>query len=79
MVRDLVGNGEFIEIFVDTPLDDLHGARSQGAYTKSALAGEIKNFTGIDQPYEAPEFPELRLEFSRALGRSHRGADYRLS
>jgi len=58
MVRELLAGGEFIEIFVDTPLDVCIARDHKGLYRK-ALNGEIKNFTGIDQPYEAPEAPEL--------------------
>jgi adenylylsulfate kinase-like enzyme len=53
--------GEFIEIFVDTPFADVVKRDPKGLY-KRALAGEIKNFTGVDQPYEAPTAPELRLD-----------------
>jgi adenylylsulfate kinase len=52
--------GEFIEVFVDTPLDICEERDPKGLY-KKARAGEIKHFTGIDDPYEAPESPELRL------------------
>lgn len=58
MVRDLLGQGEFIEIFVATPLEDCIARDPKGLY-KRAMAGEIKNFTGIDQDYEPPESPEL--------------------
>ena len=60
MVRELLDAGEFIEIFVDTPLEQCIGRDPKGLYRR-ALAGEIKNFTGVDQPYEIPENPELRL------------------
>ncbi len=60
LVRDLVAQGEFIEVFVDTPLDVCIGRDRKGLY-KRALAGEIKNFTGIDQPYERPESAEIVL------------------
>jgi bifunctional enzyme CysN/CysC len=60
MVRELLNEGEFIEIFVDTPLETCIARDPKGLY-KKALAGEIKNFTGIDQPYEVPEFAELVL------------------
>jgi len=60
MVRTLVGEQEFIEIFIDAPLDVCKERDPKGLYRR-ALAGEIKNFTGVDQPYEAPEFPELKL------------------
>jgi bifunctional enzyme CysN/CysC len=60
LVRDTAGTGEFIEIFVDTPIETAIARDPKGLY-KKALAGEIKNFTGVDQPYEAPEDPELVL------------------
>jgi bifunctional enzyme CysN/CysC len=60
MVRDLMVEGEFIEIFVDTPLEQCIARDAKGLYRR-ALAGEIKNFTGVDQPYERPEHPELHL------------------
>ena len=56
----LVAEGEFIEVFVDTPLEDCIARDPKGLY-KKALAGEIQNFTGIDQAYEVPEAPELIL------------------
>ncbi|MEJ2378590.1 MAG: adenylyl-sulfate kinase, partial [Pseudolabrys sp.] len=61
MVRELLEEGEFVEIFVDTPLDECIVRDPKGLYRR-ALAGEIKNFTGVDQAYETPENPELRLE-----------------
>jgi bifunctional enzyme CysN/CysC len=60
MVRELLDDGEFIEIYVDTPLEECIARDPKGLYRR-ALAGEIKNFTGIDAPYEAPEKPDLRL------------------
>jgi bifunctional enzyme CysN/CysC len=60
MVRELVEEGEFVEIFVDTPLDQCIERDPKGLYRR-AMAGEIKNFTGVDQAYEVPENPELRL------------------
>ena len=60
MVRELLPEGEFVEVFVDTPLEQCVARDPKGLY-KRALAGEIKNFTGVDQPYEAPENPELHL------------------
>lgn len=60
MVRGLVEPGEFIEIFVDAPIEDCIARDPKGLY-KKALAGQIKNFTGVDQPYEAPENAELTL------------------
>jgi bifunctional enzyme CysN/CysC len=60
MARSLMGEDEFIEIFVDTPLEVAEQRDVKGLY-KKARRGELKNFTGIDSPYEAPEDPELRL------------------
>ncbi|MHB8884095.1 MAG: sulfate adenylyltransferase subunit CysN [Methylovirgula sp.] len=60
LVRETQTEGEFIEIFVDTPREVCIARDPKGLY-KKALAGEIKNFTGVDQPYEAPESAELIL------------------
>jgi bifunctional enzyme CysN/CysC len=60
MVRELLGSDEFIEVFVDTPIEQCIARDPKGLYRR-ALAGEIKNFTGVDQPYEVPENPELHL------------------
>ncbi|MGE4253567.1 MAG: adenylyl-sulfate kinase, partial [Parvibaculaceae bacterium] len=64
MARELVGQGEFVEIFVDTPLAVAETRDVKGLYAK-ARRGEIKNFTGIDSDYEAPEKPELRLDTTK--------------
>jgi bifunctional enzyme CysN/CysC len=61
MARGLVEAGEFIEVFVDTPLAQAEARDVKGLY-KKARRGELKNFTGIDSPYEAPENPELHLD-----------------
>ena len=53
MVRELVGGGEFVEVFVDTPIDDCRARDPKGLYAKAA-AGQIKNFTGIDCPMRRP-------------------------
>ncbi len=58
MVRELVDPDEFIEIFVDTPLEECRRRDPKGLYARAA-EGKIKNFTGIDSPYETPENPEL--------------------
>ena len=58
IVRDMLPAGEFIEIFVDTPLAIAESRDVKGLY-KKARAGELKNFTGIDSPYEAPEHPDI--------------------
>jgi bifunctional enzyme CysN/CysC len=60
MARNMVGAGEFVEIFVDTPLDVAESRDVKGLYRK-ARRGELSNFTGIDSPYEIPESPELRV------------------
>jgi bifunctional enzyme CysN/CysC len=61
MARTLLGADEFIEIFVDTPLGIAEERDPKGLY-KKARRGELKNFTGIDSPYEAPENPDLRID-----------------
>jgi bifunctional enzyme CysN/CysC len=61
MARELLGEGEFIEVFVDTPLEICMQRDPKGLYAK-AKAGAIKNFTGIDSPYEPPQAPELVLK-----------------
>nr|WP_083614935.1 adenylyl-sulfate kinase [Paraburkholderia sp. SOS3] len=61
MARQLMKPGEFIEIFVDTPLEVAEARDPKGLY-KKARRGELKNFTAIDSPYEAPENPEIRVE-----------------
>jgi bifunctional enzyme CysN/CysC len=60
MVRDLTGPVAFLEIFVDTPLDECIRRDPKGLYAK-AKAGRIENFTGLDSAYEAPEIPEIRV------------------
>jgi bifunctional enzyme CysN/CysC len=61
--RELMPDGEFIEVFVDTPFDECAARDPKGLYAK-ALRGEIKNFTGLDSPYERPERPEIHLKTS---------------
>jgi adenylylsulfate kinase len=60
-IRGLMGPGEFVEVFVDTPLEICEARDPKGLY-KKARAGEISNFTGLDAPYEAPVSPEVHLE-----------------
>jgi bifunctional enzyme CysN/CysC len=60
MARELVGPNEFVEIFVDTPLEVCEQRDPKGLYRK-ARRGELRNFTGLDSPYERPETPELIL------------------
>ena len=61
MVRQMVEDGEFVEVFVDAPLEVCETRDPKGLYAK-AREGAIKNFTGIDSPYEPPENPELHLQ-----------------
>jgi bifunctional enzyme CysN/CysC len=67
MARDLLKTGQFVEVFVDTPIEVCMARDPKGLY-KRVAAGQIKNFTGIDSPYEEPEHPELTLktEFASA-------------
>jgi len=60
MVRELTAPAAFLEIFVDTPLDECMRRDPKGLYAK-AKAGRIEHFTGFDSPYEPPEAPEIRL------------------
>ena len=61
MARALVGENEFVEIFIDTPLGVAEERDPKGLY-KKARRGDLKNFTGIDSPYEPPERPEIRID-----------------
>jgi len=70
MARELVGEGEFVEIFVDTPLEVCMARDPKGLYQK-AKAGTIKNFTGIDSPYEPPEHAELVLHTGEGEPSAH--------
>jgi adenylylsulfate kinase len=63
-VRESLDDGDFVEIFVDAPLEVCESRDPKGIY-KKARAGEIKGFTGIDDPYEAPRNPELVLDAGR--------------
>ena len=60
MARDLVEQGEFLEIFIDTPIEVAEQRDPKGLY-KKVRRGELKNFTGIDSPYETPENAEVRV------------------
>ncbi|MFJ7638100.1 adenylyl-sulfate kinase [Peribacillus sp. NPDC097264] len=64
IVRDLLGEGEFIEVYIKCPLEECEVRDPKGLYDK-ARKGIIKNFTGIDSPYEEPEHPEIVLESSQ--------------
>jgi bifunctional enzyme CysN/CysC len=61
MARQLFGVGEFVEVFVDTPLEECERRDIKGLYAK-ARRGELKNFTGFDSPYERPETAEVHLQ-----------------
>ncbi len=61
MVRAMLPEGEFLEIFIDTPLAEAERRDVKGLY-KKARAGQLKNFTGIDSPYEEPQIPEIRID-----------------
>lgn len=61
LARELLDDGEFIEVFIDTPLAVAEARDVKGLY-KKARSGQLKNFTGVDSPYEAPEKPELRID-----------------
>ena len=60
MVREMTAPTMFLEIFVDTPLEECIRRDPKGLYAK-AKTGRLENFTGLDSPYEAPEAPEIRL------------------
>jgi bifunctional enzyme CysN/CysC len=64
LVRHMLPEGEFMEVFIDAPLADAEKRDPKGLYAK-ARAGELKNFTGIDSPYEPPETPDLHIDTTR--------------
>ena len=64
MVRKMMKPGEFIEIFIDTPLHLAERRDVKGLYAK-ARSGQLKNFTGIDSPYEIPENPEIHIDTTK--------------
>ena len=64
LVRKMLPEGEFIEVFVDTPLEEAEKRDPKGLYAK-ARAGEILNFTGIDSPYEVPDDAEIVIDTTR--------------
>lgn len=61
MARGLFDQGEFLEVFIDTPIEECERRDVKGLYAK-ARKGELKNFTGFDSPYESPEAPDVRLQ-----------------
>jgi bifunctional enzyme CysN/CysC len=64
LARELMAQGEFFEIHIDTPLEEAERRDVKGLY-KKARAGQLKNFTGIDSPYEPPETPEIRIDTTK--------------
>ena len=64
MVRGMTAPGEFVEVFIDTPLAVAEGRDVKGLYAK-ARSGQLMNFTGIDSPYEAPEIPEICIDTTK--------------
>jgi bifunctional enzyme CysN/CysC len=64
MVREMMAPGEFVEVHVDTPLAEAERRDVKGLYAK-ARAGQLKNFTGIDSPYEPPEVPDIHIDTTR--------------
>jgi bifunctional enzyme CysN/CysC len=64
MVRQMMAPGEFIEIFIDTTLEEAEKRDVKGLY-KKARSGALKNFTGIDSPYEPPENPEIHIDTAK--------------
>ena len=64
MVRKMISAGEFDEVHIDTPLAAAEARDVKGLY-KKARAGQLKHFTGIDSPYEAPDAPEIRIDTTR--------------
>ena len=78
MARELMAEGEFVEVFIDTPIAEAERRDVKGLY-KKARAGELKNFTGVDSPYEPPENPEIRIDTTATVGRAGGRRDLRLA
>ncbi len=76
MARELFAPGEFLEVFVDTPLAEAERRDVKGLYRK-ARRGELKNFTGIDSPYEAPEAAEIHIDTTVMTPEAGRGEHHR--
>jgi bifunctional enzyme CysN/CysC len=64
MVREMMAAGEFVEVHIDTPLAEAEARDVKGLY-KKARSGQLKNFTGVDSPYEAPVSPEIRIDTTK--------------
>jgi sulfate adenylyltransferase len=69
-VRNMVGSDHFVEVFVDTPLDICEARDTKGLYAQ-ARRGEIEGFTGVDDPYEVPEHPELTVSTTKTTPESN--------
>ena len=65
--RELVEDGDFLEVFCAADLERLRGTRPQRPYTPRHAPGQIKEFTGISSPYEAPETPELSVDTGKRI------------
>jgi adenylylsulfate kinase-like enzyme len=63
-IKQIVGAGHYVEIFVNTPIEVCENRDVKGLYSK-ARAGEISNFTGIDAPYEAPSHPDIEVDTTK--------------
>ena len=63
MAKSIIGENDFVEIFIDTPIEECEARDVKGLY-KKARAGEIKDFTGIHSDYEAPEHPDVHIRTS---------------
>ncbi|GAB5447346.1 sulfate adenylyltransferase subunit CysN [Gymnodinialimonas sp.] len=70
MAREMVEDGEFVEVFIDTPIEVCRQRDPKGLY-KKADAGELKNFTGVDSPYEAPEQAEIHIDTTTGEPEEH--------
>ncbi|WP_108662322.1 sulfate adenylyltransferase subunit CysN [Acuticoccus kandeliae] len=70
MARDLVAEGEFLEVYIDTPIEVCRQRDPKGLY-KKADSGQLKNFTGVDSPYEAPEGAELEIDTTTGAPEEH--------
>jgi sulfate adenylyltransferase len=73
VVREMIGKERFIEVFVDTPLDVCETRDIKGMYA-AARRGEVRNFTGIDDPYERPVAPEVTIETTSATAEANADA-----
>ena len=70
MAREMVGDGEFLEVYIDTPIEECRRRDPKGLY-KKADSGQLKNFTGIDSPYEAPQNAEISIDTTTGAPEMH--------